>query len=177
MTANDPGDLASQLTDIERRLREDATRKLVMKRRFNASPARVFDAWTKPELAGKWLFHGGPGSERATHILPAKVDAKWTVISRRDGVDYKADGFYLEVDRPRRLAFTFGMPEFPGNLYDRVIVEFEDDGEGGCLMTFTEEGCPEEYKGGLEHGYTLMFDLGLKPTAEDPEWRNPFIPS
>lgn len=166
MPPNDPDDVKSQLDDIAARLAADPARRLVMQRRFNAPPERVFDAWVKPDLAGKWLFHGGPGAERATHDLPAKVDAKWTVISRRSGVDYKADGFYLEVDRPRRLVFTFGMPEFPGNTYDRITVEFADDGAGGCLMTFTEEGIGHDERGPVEEGWTLMFDLGLKPIVE-----------
>ena len=160
---NDP---KAQLADIAARLTAEPTRRLVMTRRFNASPERVFDAWVKPEIAGKWLFHGGPDAERATHILPARVDAQWTVLSTRAGVTYKAHGFYLEVDRPRRLVFTFGMPEMEAHTYDRVIVEFADDGAGGCIMTFTQEGLSEEQKAPLEHGWGLMFDLGLKSLVE-----------
>lgn len=157
-------DPKAQLADIEARLVVDPSRRLVMQRRFKAPPERVFDAWVDPAVAGKWLFHGGPDAERATHDLPARVDAKWTVISTRAGVTYKAEGFYLEVDRPRRLVFTFGMP--PDNTYDRITVEFAPDGEGGCLMTFTQEGLAEEHKAPLEHGWTLMFDFGLKPLVE-----------
>lgn len=159
---NDP---KAQLDSIAARLNAEPTRRLVMTRRFNASPERVFDAWVKPEIAGKWLFHGGPDAESATHILPAKVDAQWTVISTRAGITYRANGFYLEVDRPRRLVFTFGMPEMDALAYDRIIVEFTPDGDG-CLMTFTQEGLAESDRAPLEHGWGLMFDYGLKAAVE-----------
>lgn len=157
----------NQLAGIDARLIADPTRRLVMQRRFNASPERVFDAWTNPAIAGKWLFHGGPDAEWAKHDLPARVDAKWTVVSCRAGVEYKAEGWYVEVDRPHRLVFTFGMPEtFPGSNFDRIIVEFASDGAGGCVMTFTQEGLAEADRAPLEHGWTLMFDYGLKAAVE-----------
>lgn len=147
---------------IDARIAEDPARKLVMTRRFNAPPERVFDAWTRPELVAKWLFTG-PTSDKHEIDFPAKVDMKWTIMDRRGGVDYTAIGWFLEVDRPRRLVFTFGMPQF-ADEYDRIVVDFAADGDG-CLMTFTQEGVRAEYKSGSEHGWNLMF-LGLKQLIE-----------
>lgn len=147
---------------IEARLAADPTRRLVMTRRFNAAPERVFDAWTKPELVAKWLFTG-PTSEAHSADFSARVDAKWTITDRRGGVDYTAEGWFLEVDRPHRLVFTFGMPQFSAD-YDRIVLEFAPDGDG-CLMTFVQEGVLEEYKAPQEHGWSLMF-LGLGQIVE-----------
>jgi len=90
-------------------------------RRFDAAPERVFDAWLDPARAGRWLFTS-PTSERHSTDLDVRVGGKWTIVDRRDGVDYTARGDYLEVDRPRRLVFSFGMPQF-SPLSCRVIVE------------------------------------------------------
>ena len=101
---------------------------LRMSRRLDASPERVFDAWVDPKVAAKWLFTS-PTSESHSTELDVRVGGGWTIIDRRDGVDYRAIGEYLEIDRPRRLVFTFGMPQFAEG-FARVAVEIAADGTG-----------------------------------------------
>jgi uncharacterized protein YndB with AHSA1/START domain len=128
---------------------------LSISRRFEASAERVFDAWLKPETAAKWLFTT-PGSESHSTELDARVGGKWTIIDTREGVAYTALGEYLEIDRPRRLVFSFGMPQFsPG--FNRVIVEIAPEGEG-CILTLTQENLPQMAVEGLTHGWNAMFD-------------------
>jgi uncharacterized protein YndB with AHSA1/START domain len=146
-------------------------RMLCMTRRFAAPPERVFAAWIDPEMVKRWLF-AGPTDERYQAEIDGRVGGTWTIIARRDGVDYTATGEYLEIDPPRRLVFTFAMPQFSPNS-DRLIVELSPDGDG-CLMTFTQEGVDiaEELRqvpagdvGGSEAGWTLMF-RGLEEIVE-----------
>src|SRR5690625_6695855 len=48
-------------------------------------------------------------------------------------------GAYLEIDRPRQLRQTIGMPDFsPG--FDVVTFDIADDGDGGCVVTFEQTG-------------------------------------
>jgi uncharacterized protein YndB with AHSA1/START domain len=131
------------------------TATLRMTRRLDASPERVFDAWLDPAVAGRWLFTT-PGSESHSTDLDARVGGAWTIVDRRDGVDYRALGEYLEIDRPRRLIFTFGMPQFSDG-FNRVTVEIAPDGEG-ALLTLTQEALPPEAISALEEGWGAMFD-------------------
>ncbi|MFL5803259.1 MAG: SRPBCC domain-containing protein [Roseiflexaceae bacterium] len=71
-----------------------------------------------PETARKWLF-ASPSDEAYTAQLDARVGGKWTITAGRAGTDYTADGEYLEIDRPRRLVFTFAMLQFSPNS-DRI---------------------------------------------------------
>ena len=128
---------------------------LRMSRRFDASPERVFDAWADPRVAAKWLFTS-PTSESHSTELDVRVGGGWAIIDRRDGVDYRAIGEYLEVDRPRRLVFSFGMPQFAEG-FARVIVEIAADGTG-ALMTLTQEDVPAGAEAGLEEGWSAMFE-------------------
>lgn len=140
---------------------------LRMTRRFDASPERVFDAWTDPAIAGKWLFTGPTSTTHATQ-LDVRVGGQWEIVDRREGVDYRGIGEYLEVDRPRRLVFTFGMPQFSAE-FDRVTVEIAPDG-AGALMTLTHESPPMDvfepsegpwsaaHKDGLKNGWGGMFE-------------------
>ena len=124
-------------------------------RRFDALPERVFDAWLDPKVARKWLFTS-PTSQSNSTKIDARIGGKWRIADRRDGVDYVGHGEYLEIDRPRRLVFTFGMPQF-SPVFNRVIVKIEPDGSG-CILTLTHEGVPASDREGLEMGWGDMFD-------------------
>jgi uncharacterized protein YndB with AHSA1/START domain len=124
-------------------------------RRFDASPERVFDAWLDPLVARRWLFTAPTSQANETEIDP-RVGGKWRIADRRDGVDYMGHGEYLEIDRPRRLVFTFGMPQF-SPVFNRITVEIEPDAEG-CILTLTHEGVQPSDREGLEMGWGDMFD-------------------
>jgi len=124
-------------------------------RRFDATPERVFDAWIDPGRAGRWLFTT-PASERHSTDLDVRVGGKWTIVDRRDGVDYTALGEYLEIDRPRRLVFSFGMPQF-SPLSCSVTVEIVPDGDGCILILSQLDVAPAALKP-TEAGWADMFD-------------------
>ena len=80
-------------------------------RRFAAAPERVFDAWLDPSSAGQWLFASPTGQITRVEIDP-RVGGSFTITRRDDGLDVDHLGEYLEIDRPRRLVFTFRVPRF-----------------------------------------------------------------
>src|SRR5258708_1586719 len=90
---------------------------------FAASPERVFDAGADPAMARRFLF-APPTGEMTRAEVDARVGGKFTFVDRRpDMGDVLHTGEYLEIDRPNRLAFTFGVPAFdPG--FSKVVVEF-----------------------------------------------------
>jgi uncharacterized protein YndB with AHSA1/START domain len=126
-------------------------------RRFNYPAERVFDAWLNPALAGKWLFATSSGQMVRAEIDP-RVGGRFTFTDRRDGEDVEHSGEYLEIDRPRRLVFTFGVPKYSSNV-DRVTVEIEPQG-GGCELTLTHEMKPEflEYSSKTEDGWMQIVE-------------------
>jgi uncharacterized protein YndB with AHSA1/START domain len=124
-------------------------------RRFGAPRQAVWAAWTNPGIAGRWLFTS-PNSETHSAELDVRVGGAWTITDRREGVDYTAVGEYLAVEPPRRLAFTFGMPQFSPS-FGRVIVTLEADGRG-CLMALRQEDLPLEHHEPTILGWEQMFD-------------------
>ncbi|QAS51269.1 SRPBCC family protein [Halobacillus litoralis] len=153
-----------------------STTTLKMKREFGVAPERVFDAWLNPDMMRKWLFTL-EGTNKLTQNDPQE-GGTWEVIDHRDGVDYRAIGKYLEVDPPKKLVFTFKMPQF-SELEDIITVELKEI-QQGCDMTFTQlihvaheddwtktdvEKALGEYHDGTEHGWNLMF-MGLKELVE-----------
>jgi uncharacterized protein YndB with AHSA1/START domain len=135
-------------------------RKLQMTRRFDASPERLFEAWTDPRIAAAWLFTSLTSEAHHTQ-LDVRVGGKWEITDRRDGVDYRAIGEYLEVAPPTRLVFSFGMPQFAEG-FDTVTVEIAADGEG-ALMTLTQDNLGHAPVEAIRKGWEDMFDeLGLR---------------
>jgi uncharacterized protein YndB with AHSA1/START domain len=122
-------------------------------RRFDAPPERVFDAWLNPRVAARWLFTT-PGSEGHTTELDVRVGGRWRIVDRRESVDFTAFGEYRVIDRPRRLVFSFGMPQFSPEFTD-VTVEFAPDGDG-CVMTLSQRVKSDHMRPTTE-GWNAMF--------------------
>src|SRR5262245_14875218 len=100
-------------------------RRLQLTRRFDASAERVFEAWLDPAKMRHWLC-AMPGDQAWQGHTEARVGGRWTITARRGGLNYTADGLYMEIDRPRRLVFTFNMAQFSPNA-DTITVEIVPD--------------------------------------------------
>ncbi len=111
----------------------------------------------------------------AEDAAATRPGGKWKITNRRDGTDYTALGEYLEVDPPRRLVYTFAMPQFSPNS-DTITIEIEPDGAGSA-MTFTHSGTdvaaelsqlsPGE-KSGSEQGWEQGFEALAAMFRNDP---------
>ena len=130
-------------------------RALQLERRFEASPERLFDAWTDPSVTAQWLFTTAASEVHRAH-LDVRVGGQWEIVDRREGTDYRAIGEYLEIDRPRRLVFTFGMPQF-SDAFTTVTIEIRPDGDGAA-MTLIQDNLPPEHTPATEDGWRAMFD-------------------
>jgi len=101
---------------------------------------RVFDAWLDPAFAGKWLF-ATPNGQMIRAEADPHVGGRFTYTERRGADEVEHTGEFLEIERPRRLVFSFSVPKFSGNV-DRIVVEIEPKG-ASCVLTLTHELKPE----------------------------------
>ena len=132
-------------------------------RRIHAPAETAFDAWLDPKQAGKFLFATPTGT-----MVRAEVDARiggaFHFTDRRDGVDVAHVGEYLEIDRPRRLVFTFRVEVYSADS-SRVAVDIVPV-EGGCEVTLTHEmdSAYAEYEEGARAAWAGILD-GLAATV------------
>jgi uncharacterized protein YndB with AHSA1/START domain len=136
----------------------ESTASIRVTRRFGASAERVFDAWLDPATAGKWLFATPTGQMIRVEINP-RVGGSFTIV-RRDGDDVEHVGEYLEIDRPRRLVFTFRVPKF-SDATTRVSVDIVALASG-CELTLTHEGVLSEWVSRTESGWGMILDALAK---------------
>lgn len=129
-----------------------ANLSLAVTRRFDASPETVFDAWLDAESAAQWLF-ATPGGVMEKVEINARVGGGYVIAERRGEVVATHFGTYIELDRPRRLVFTFGVD--PDSPPTRVTVEIVARG-AGAEFTLTHEGVWAEYAHRTRGGWTMI---------------------
>ena len=107
---------------------------------FPYSAERVFDAWLDPDRARRWFF-ATPEGEMVRAEIDARVGGGFVFTDRRNGEDVEHTGEYLEIDRPRRLRFTFAVSgvDGPPDLVSITIVPLTE----GCELTLTHEMAAE----------------------------------
>ncbi len=116
---------------------------LVVQRKIKASPERLFDAWTKPELMQQW-FHAGQKMTTPVAEADLKVGGPWRVVMRGEsGKEYPTNGKYLVIDRPNKLVFTW-HPMEQADFETTVTLRFKKVSEEFTEMTLTHEGLRDQ---------------------------------
>ncbi|EAQ79240.1 SRPBCC family protein [Blastopirellula marina] len=131
---------------------------LTIRRAFPYSAELVFDAWLDPEVAGRWLFATATGEMKTVEINPV-VGGEFLIAEQRGDILAEHFGEYLEIERPRRLVFTFAAIRNVEST--RVTVDIEPT-DAGCELTLVHEMDPKwiDYKERTESGWaTLLANL------------------
>jgi uncharacterized protein YndB with AHSA1/START domain len=100
------------------------------------------DAWLDPDKVRTW-FGGAVGRMGLTgEGAPAEVDprvgGKFLFADVRDGVEACHWGTYLEMERPKKMAFTWNTDESDESDPIRIDMTFEPEGEGCVVRLVTE---------------------------------------
>jgi len=133
--------------------------------RIAASPERVFDAWLDPAIAGKWLF--ATASRPMTRVaIDGRVRGRFRFADGSGGEHVEHRGVYVEIERPRRLAFTLSAGhDLPAT---RVIADIAPvDAAEAAELTVTHADVPGESAARTEARWTgMLYGLGLMLGSE-----------
>ena len=141
----------------------EALATLVVTQRYSASSERVFDAFLDVAVARRFLFATATGEMIEASSDP-RVGGRFVYVERRPEMgDVRHVGEYLEIDRPRRLVFSFGVPQFDPRM-TRVQIDIRPDGEG-CELTLTHEGVAPDYTERSTDGWRRIL-AGLEPALK-----------
>jgi uncharacterized protein YndB with AHSA1/START domain len=134
-------------------------------RTFQAPAEAVFDAWTSEEVMRRW-FHGAHGWDTPHAEVDLRLAGKVRVVMRdpAKGTEYGGEGHYTEIDRPRRLAFTWVWDD-DAEREGLIELDFEES-DGVTTVSFTHSGLwDEEAVRSHEEGWGRLFD-SLERTLE-----------
>ena len=143
---------------------------LRMTRTFDATPERVFAAWTDPDQFGQWF--GPVGMKTVSCDLDAKVGGTWRLMGEGENIPGRqmpgrarptVSGKYLEIEPPSRLVFTWAWHEqddfaSPRGQESIVTIQFSPAGER-TEMVFTQAVFKEEQaRAAHNRGWTESFN-------------------
>lgn len=130
----------------------------VARRHIMASAERLFDAWIEPAVVGTWMFGPNVREEEIVSLdADPRLGGRYCFVVRRKGKLFEHAGQYLEVDRPRRLSFTWGVR--PQEQESRAHVEIVPR-EKGCEVTVSQDLSAEwaDFKPKAEEAWRHMLE-------------------
>ena len=126
---------------------------LRVSRIIKAAPETVFLAWTEPDQMGQWSAPEGMSVVAEVHL---EVGGGYRLrMTSPEGQEYNAVGTYREIDRPKRLVYTWSWEEKEHDVGETLVtVEFNDMG-GSTEVVITHELFPgAEARDDHEKGWT-----------------------
>lgn len=143
---------------------KDGPRELVLNRLLDASPAKIWRAWTEPELMKQWFC---PAPWKVTE---AKIDlrpggASYVLMQGPEGQEFPNYGQYLEVVKEKKIVFTdayLGDWKPSEKPFFTAIVTME--AEGGKTryiaraLHWTDEACEQHKQMGFHDGWGKAAD-------------------
>jgi len=90
--------------------RDNATGPILeIRRRLKAGAEQIFDLWTKPDLMVRWMspFPGAVDCKASSDLRPGGT---FSLVMSSAEASREVFGTYVEIDRPRKLVFTWIGP-------------------------------------------------------------------
>lgn len=137
----------------------------VVQRVLPAPPAVVYDEWLDPDALSDWMC---PRPALATKIdLEATVGGRLWIDIEDSGVTFVVTGRYLELERPRRLRFTWSCSTWADPTVESLVtVTFEPHGVNETLMTIRHDLLPPDLIAQHKSGWACIADQLSSELAE-----------
>lgn len=131
---------------------QPASDTLRLSRHYDASPDRVFRAWTDAEQLGRWFgphshqceveqFDPREGGEYRLRLVPVSEDTDCGGDGENPSV---CAGRFVEVRPDERLVMTFTWVENGGDIGETLLTIELTPADGGTDLMLTHERLPDE---------------------------------
>ena len=137
-------------------------REITITRLFDASPALVFEAMTKPEHVRRWWGNLDDRYSVTVCEIDLRVGGAWRFVGRGPEGQFPAfHGVYREIDAPGRLVYTEIFEPFPD--VESVVTQILTREGSKTRLTVTSSYPSLEVrdmvlKTGMEKGAALSYD-------------------
>ena len=129
---------------------ENEKQELIIDRIFNASPEKLFQAWSDPKLIAQWW--GAKSYTTPVVKIDFRVGGQLLYCMRSsEGQDTWGKGTYKEIVRPSRIVVTDSFADPQGNTVPASFYGMEVDMPMELLVTLTFKALPSGTKLTLIH--------------------------
>jgi uncharacterized protein YndB with AHSA1/START domain len=122
-------------------------------RRLSVPIGEVFRWWTEPDRLKEWMSPVG--------TVDAEVDLRiggaLRIVMKSGDTAIEHVGQYIEIERPKRLVFTWRSP-FTGPEGSVVTVDLEPDDDDATLLRLVHSRLPESVAPSHRDGWGSMLD-------------------
>lgn len=134
----------------------DTTQTLQLRRTYNASPERLFAAWTDPQLLNQW-FRPNPALKTTTEVDLREGGRYRIEMQPPEGDPYVVVGEYETIAKPDRITFSWRW--LHENMASFVTVEFNAVDETSTEIVLTHEQLAnEDEKNNHTQGWLGCYD-------------------
>lgn len=131
---------------------------LTIQRRLNASPDRVYAAWTEPEKIARWFGPSVVLQDTVKAKMDVRVGGSFEVsFNSDDGEFHQVGGQYREVELNRKLVFSWAWYTTP-ERESLVTITMKAEGNHTLLTLLHEQLFDEATKIGHTRGWTGSMD-------------------
>lgn len=141
-------------------LKTEGDRFVVVTRRFNATPERVYQAHVDPKIVQQWML-GPDGWTMPICEMEQRPGGKIHYRWEKDGEGFDLTGEVVELDPPHRIVHIERM-HLPDPTPDNHVVTTFEPCDGGTLMTMRMT-LPDQVtremmlSTGMEHGMEMSY--------------------
>lgn len=128
------------------------TEPVEITRVVSAPIAEVFRWWTEPQLLERWMSPVGTVEAE----IDLRVGGRLRIVMRDEGIEIEHHGEYLEIDRPRRVVFTW-QSRFTGGP-SLVSVSLEPAGDEATRVMIVHSQLPPDAATSHASGWGAMVD-------------------
>lgn len=132
---------------------------LVIRRTLKASPQRVYEAWTQPDLAKQFMCPEDVTIPEAT--FDVRVGGAYRIVMKKsDGEELVVRGTYRDVQPAKRLEMSWSWEEDrPEDEQETLLVlEFAPHGTGTELTLTQTQFSKAESRTNHEGGWNSILD-------------------
>lgn len=133
--------------------------KVTLQRSFTAPSEKVFDAWVIPTLLGSWMFGPKVRQEEIIRLNNSpRVGGEFSYVVKRQGETINHVGSFLEIRRPEKLRFSWGV-EDRGGANSTVSIELREE-SGKTRLKLSHQLLPEyaAHADRVKQGWATMCD-------------------
>lgn len=142
---------------------------VTVSRRFHLAPEQVYDAFVTPELARRFMFTTADSEIIHVEIDP-RAGGNYNFTDRRADADIEHIGAITELDRPRRFAFWFSVPQFAPDK-DPVTIDIQTTGDSSCVVTLKHDMNPQwkDFGGSTEEAWRRFLADMARVLGDGPQ--------